>query len=150
MPHSLLVAMSIWATSPLGVVIRCIFCLFFFFFFPSWLALWDSRTQHRPAGERASWCLETSPLSWLPPCSWVSTLTLLSLFLSYILSSSFQREWAAFWVPGVLRQCSEVVFWNFLSVQMVFWWICGRERVLPVLFLRHLRTAPQGHSKAFL
>ena len=25
---------------------------------------------------------------------------------------------------------------------MFFWWICGRESVLPVLFLRHLSSAP--------
>ena len=47
-----------------------------------------------------------------------------------------------FWVPDVLCQHSEVVLCNLLSVQMFFWWICGRESGLPILFLCHLRTAP--------
>ena len=46
-----------------------------------------------------------------------------------------------FWVPGVLLQHSEVVLWYLLSIQMIFRWICGGESGLPVLFLRHLRTA---------
>ena len=25
-----------------------------------------------------------------------------------------------FWVPGVLHQCSEVVLWKLLSIQMIF------------------------------
>ena len=45
-----------------------------------------------------------------------------------------------FWVPDVLCQHLEVILWNLLSVQMFFWWICGGESGLPVLFLCHLRT----------
>ena len=41
----------------------------------------------------------------------------------------------------VLCQHSEVVLWNFLSVEMIFRWISGGESGLPVLFLCHLRTA---------
>ena len=47
-----------------------------------------------------------------------------------------------FWMPGILCQLSEVVLWNLLSVQLIFWWICGGESDLPVLVLCHLRTAP--------
>ena len=36
------------------------------------------------------------------------------------LLSPFEENGLPFCVPGVLHQCSEVVLWNFLSVQMVF------------------------------
>ena len=72
------------------------------------------------------------------------SLPLLSLFLSFIsFPISFRRQWAAFlgtWCP---RQHSEVVLWNLLSIQMFFWWICGGESGLSVLFFCHLRTTPQ-------
>ena len=48
-------------------------------------------------------------------------MSLLPLFLSFIFCpTSFRRHRLPFWVPGVLRQGSEVVLWNFLSVQMIF------------------------------
>ena len=50
----------------------------FFFFSPSYVSLWDSKTPQRPAGEWASCCLETS-YSQLPPQN-------VSLFVFYILS----------------------------------------------------------------
>ena len=115
----------------------------FVFFPPGYIALWDSRTPHRAAGERVSWCLETSSLLRLPSWDGSPSLTLLSLFLSFIFCpTSFRRVGLLFWVPDVLCQHSEVVFWNFLSIQMFFWWISGGESGLPVLFLHHLRTAP--------
>ena len=105
------------------------FCLFFL---PGYVALWDSKTPHRHACEKVSYCLETSP-SQLPPQDRSPSLTLLSLFLSFVFCpTSFWREWAAFWVPGVLRQCSEVVLWQFLSIQMIFWWICGGRKWSPL------------------
>ena len=50
---------------------------------PSYGAIWDSKTPHRPASERVSWCLETFP-AWDGSLS----LTLLSVFflVFYILS----------------------------------------------------------------
>ena len=115
----------------------------FYFFPPCCATLWDSKTSHRPAGERVSWCLETSLPSRLPPLDKSLYLTLLSLFLSFIFCpTSIHRQWAAFWVPGVLPQHSEVVLWNLLSGQMIFQWICGGGSGLPILFLHHLRTAP--------
>ena len=45
-PHSLLVDASIWATSPLGVVVRRIICIFFFFF--SVLVMLPSEIQNSP------------------------------------------------------------------------------------------------------
>ena len=97
-PH-LLVQPSIWATSLLAVVVRCIFCVFFFFFLPVML---PSETPKLPTCERASCCLETS-LSRLPPQDRFLSLTLLSLFLSFIFCPTyFQREQPAFlgaWCP---------------------------------------------------
>ena len=68
-------------------------------------------------------------------------LPLFSLFFSFLFfPTSFQRQWAAFlgaWCPlPAFRSC----LWNLLSVQMFFWWICGGESGLPILFLCHLRT----------
>ena len=79
----------------------------------------------------------------LPSWDESPSLPLLSLLLSFIFCpSSFQRQWAAFWVPDVLYQYSEVVLWNLLGVQMLFRWISGGESVLPVLILCPLRTTP--------
>ena len=44
---------------------------------------------------------------------------LLSLFLYFVLPP-FEDNGLPFWVPDVLCQHSEVVFWNLLSVQMFF------------------------------
>ena len=69
------------------------------------------------------------------------SLTLVSLFVFYILSYLILKRMGCIWVPGVLHQCSEVVLWKLLSIQMIFWWICGGESGLPILFLCHLGTA---------
>ena len=72
----------------------------------------------------------------------VTLLNLLSLFLSFIFyPTSFWRDWLLFWVPGVLQQLSEDILWKFFNIQMIFWWICGRENGLRILFLQHLGTA---------
>ena len=65
----------------------------------------------------------------------------LPFYLLYFVLPPFEDNGLPFWVPDVLCQHSEVVLWNLLSVQMFFRWICGGESGLPVLFLRHLRTA---------
>ena len=82
----------------------------FFFFSPGYVALSDSITPHRRARERVSYCLETSPPSGLPPQEGSPSLTLLSLFLSFIFCPTFfRREWAAFlgaWCPPpAFRSC---------------------------------------------
>ena len=67
--------------------------LFFFFSPPSYVALWDSKTPHKPACERISYGLETSPPSQLLPQDGSPSLTLLSLFLSFIFCpTSFQMD----------------------------------------------------------
>ena len=69
---------------------------------------------------------------------------LLCLFfhLLYFFLPVFESNDLLCWVPDVLCQHSEVVLWNLLSIEMFFWWIFEGESGLPVLFLRHLRTAP--------
>ena len=96
-PRLLVADASVWATSPQGVAVMCIICGLYLFiiFLPGYVALWDSKTLHRHAAERISWCLETSLLR-LPPRDGSPSLTLLSLFLSFIFcSTSFWRQWAA-------------------------------------------------------
>ena len=59
----------------------------------------------------------------------------------------FKENGLPFWVPGVLHQHSKVVLWKLLNIQMIFWWICGGESGLPVLFLCHLGSASQKNFK---
>ena len=66
----------------------------------------------------------------------------LSFYLLYFFLPPFKYNGLLFWVPDDLCQHSEVVLWNLLRVQMFFWWICGGESGLPVLFLHHLSTHP--------
>ena len=70
-----------------------------------------------------------------------SYLFCLSFYLLYFFLPPFKDNGLLFWVPDVLCRHSEVVLWNLLSIQMFFWWICGRESGLPILFLHGLRTA---------
>ena len=66
------------------------------------------------------------------------------LFLEYPKTSPspFEDNGLLFWVSDVLCHHSEVILQNLLSVQMFFWWICGGESGLPILFLCHVRTTP--------
>ena len=45
----------------------------------------------------------------------------LSFYLLYFALPPFEDNRMPFWVPGVLRQHSEVVLWYLLSVRMIFW-----------------------------
>ena len=129
--------MSVWATSPLGVAVRHIFC---FFFPPGYDALWDSITPYRSAGERVSWCLETSLLR-LPPRVRSLSLTLLSLLLSFIFcATSFWRHLSGCLVSSASIQklfCGSCSAFKWSFDEFV-----GGNGGLPVLFLLHLRTAP--------
>ena len=130
--------MSIWASSPLWVAIRHVICGSP----PPYITLWDSKTPHRPTGERVSWCLETSPPSWLLLWDGSLSLTLLSVCILYFVLPHFRENGLPFWMPGVLHQRSEVVLWKLPGIQMIFWWISWGESGLPFLFLCHFRTSP--------
>ena len=117
---------SVWAISPLGVVVKA---HILFFSPPSYVALWESKTPQRPTDERVSWCLETSPPSWLPPWDGSLSLTLLTLFLSFIFCpTSFWRECAAFlgaWCPPpAFRSCFVEVSQHSNDLLMILW---GRQ-----------------------
>ena len=99
-----------WATSLhfSAVVVRRVF--YGYFFSPSYVASWDSKSPHRPACEKVYYCVETPPPSQLPSQDRSLSLTLLSLFLSLIFcTTSFRREWTTFlgaWCPPpVFRSC---------------------------------------------
>ena len=131
---------SIWATSLLEVAVRRMFCVFVFP--PGYVTL---RFQNSPqTGQWEDFLLFVNFSSFRTPSpGWVSvTNFFVSLFfcLSYFVLPPFKENGLPFWVPGVLCQGSEVLLWNLLSIQMIFWWIFGGG--LPVLFLCHLRTTP--------
>ena len=136
-----------WQTRASGLVLRWELQLGaysgFFFSFPSQLCC-PLRFQNSPKTHPWEGFLLCGNFSSFttPSPGQVSSLTFWSLLLSFIFCpTSFQREWAAFLGAGVLRQRSEVVLCKLLSIQMVFWWICGGESGLRILFLCHLRTA---------
>ena len=143
-PCLLVVDMSVWATSLLGVVVRRVICgVFFFFFF--WLCC-PLRFQNSPQTCRWEGFLMFGHFSFFttPSPNGSPSLTVYLSFHPLYFVLPLEDNGLPFWVPGVLRQHSEVVnLWNLLSVQMIFWWICGVENGLPILFLRHPRTAPQ-------
>jgi len=118
-PHLLVADASIWATFLLGVAVRHVICGFYLFIFPSWLCCPLRFQNLRPAGERVSWYLKTSLLR-LPSQDGSLSLALLSLYLLYFVLPPFEDNELLFWVPDVLCQRSEIVLWNFLSVQMFF------------------------------
>ena len=96
-PCLLLVDVSVWATSPLRVEVRSVFCGFFFFF--PLLVMLPSEIPKLPTdplvrGFPGVWKL---PLLRLPSRDGSPSLTLLSLFLSFVFCpTSFRIQWAAF------------------------------------------------------
>ena len=79
----------------------------------------------------------------IPNSSFVSLSFFFFFGRLYFVLPPFEENRLPFWVPGVLCQHSEVVLWKLLSIQMIFWWICGEESGLSTLFLQHLGTAPK-------
>jgi len=114
---------------------------YLFIFPPGYVVLWCSKACHRLASESVSWCLETSLFFKTPFPGTISIPTSFVSFLYFFLPP-FKDNRLLFWVPDVFCQLSEVVLWYLFSVQMFFWWICGGESGLPILFFHHLRTAP--------
>ena len=93
----------------LGFAVRHVICGFYLFFFPVMLPSEIPNSSQTRLWERVSYCLETSP-SRLPPQDASPSLTLLSLFLSFIFCpTSFWRQRAAFlgaWCPlPMFRSC---------------------------------------------
>ena len=79
----------------------------------------------------------------LPSRDGSPSLTLLSLFLSFIFcSTSFEDNGLPFWMPDVPCQHSEIVLWNFLSVQMFFRSVWGGESGVPIYFSTILGLPP--------
>ena len=77
----------------------------------------------------------------LPSWDGAPSLPLLSLFIFYIFSYCLYKTMDCF--SGYLMSSAGIqkLFCGiFSSVQTFFWWICGGESGLPVLFLQHLRT----------
>ena len=88
---------------------------------PYYVALCASKARHRLGSESVSWCLETYVFLRLPSQDGAPSLPLLSPFcLLYFFLPPFEDNGLLFWVPDVLCQHSEVVLWNFFSVQMFF------------------------------
>ena len=124
-----------------GVVVRHVFCEFP----PALPVMLSSEISKHP----------TDPLMRRFPVVWKLLLlhdslpvlisipnSCLSFCLLYFVLPPFEEIGLPFWVPGVLSQCSDVVWWKLLSIQMIFWWICGAESGLPILFLHHLEVSP--------
>ena len=107
---------SIWATFPLGVAIRHVICAFYLFIFPpGYVALWDSKIPHRPAGERVSWCLELLLFYDSLPGLVSIPNSFVSLFIFYILSYLLSKTMSC--LSGCLVSSA--------SVQKLFCGICS-------------------------
>ena len=88
-----------------------------------------SKLPTDPPVERVSWCLETSPPSWLP----------------FVLPP-FKENRLPFWAHGVLPQCS----YFFCGILSAFKWSCDEFVGEKVLFRRHLRTTPQRKFSSYV
>ena len=95
-PHLLVADVSIWVTFLLRVAFRHVICGFYLFFL---LVRLPSEIQKLPPDPpvRGFPCVWKLPLLGLPSQDVSLSLTLLSLFLSFIFCPTFfQRQWAAF------------------------------------------------------
>ena len=120
-PASLVGDLSLWATSPLAIAVRNVFCGGFFFF--SWLCC-PLRFQNSPqTRRRVSYCGNFSSFTTSSPGCWLLFLSFFFFFsiLSYLLLKRM----------GCLSEClvssASIVLWKLFNIQMSFWWICGRE-----------------------
>ena len=116
-PRLLVVDVSIWAASPLGVAVKHVICgVYLFIYFSSLLcSLWDSKAHHRPARESVFWCLVTSLFLRLPSRNGSPSLPVLSLFIFYILSYLLSKT------MGCLSGC----LMSSTSIQKLFCGICS-------------------------
>ena len=151
-PHSLVADASVWATSLLGVALRHVICgfssflsfyLFYLFSPPSYAALWDSKTAHRPRqwesflvfGNFSS--LKTHSLGWASiPNSFVSLF--IFYLSSYLLLKTMGCLSGCLVSSSTFRSCF-VEFAQHSNVLSMNLW--GRKWS-PILFHHHLRTPP--------
>ena len=115
---------------------------FIYLFPPSYVALWDSKTPHRPACKRVSWCLETYLVRLLPRDGSPS-LTLVSLFIFYILSCLLSKTMGC--LSGCLVSSTSIQMLScgiFSAFKWSFNEFVGGESGLPILFLCHLGPPP--------
>ena len=99
---------------PQSLVIHIICGFYLFIYTPGYVALWDSKTPHRSAGERVSWCLETS--SKTPFLGWISVPnSFVSLFIFYILTYLLSKT------MGCLSGC----LMSSAGIQKLFCGICS-------------------------
>ena len=138
-PRSLVAVVSFWATSPLAVEVRHIFCVFFFF--PQLCC--PLRFQNSPQTRLWTGFLMCGNFSsFMTPSPGQVSIPKSFLSLSFAFcSTSFWREWAAFlgtWCPlPAFRSC----FVEVAQHSNDFWGIRGGESGLPIPFLSHLGTA---------
>ena len=89
--------LGFWATSPLGVAVRCEVCGIFFFFLPVMLPSEIPKLLIDPLMRGFAGVWKLILLHDSLPWDRSPFLTLLSLFLSFIFCpTSFRRQWAAF------------------------------------------------------
>ena len=109
---------------PLVVAVRLVSCEFSFSFSRLCCPL-RFQTPHRPAIERVSWCLETSPPSRLPPRDGSLSQTLVSLFVYYILSYLLSKRMGCLsgaWCPvPAFRSCFVEVAQHSNDLLMNLW-----------------------------
>ena len=131
---------SVWATSLLGVVIRHVFCGLFFLFFYSQLC-YPLRFQNSPQTCQWKGFLMFGNLFFYNSLLGRISIpnSFVSLFIFYIFSYLHSKTIGC--LSGCLVSSASIqkLLWNLLSIQMFFWWICGGENDLPILFLCHLR-----------
>ena len=90
--------------------------------------------------ESVSWCLEISVFFKTPFPGRISIPTsFISLFIFYIFSYLLLKTMRCF--SGCLMSSAGIQKLFCGICYKLFWWICGRESGLPILFLHHLRTA---------
>ena len=122
-PRLLVADASVWAISTASCsYVHNLWALFIYLFF--FLVMWPSEipklcTDMPVRGFPGVWILllfyDSLPGTGLHPY-----LFCLSFYLLYFVLPPFEDNGLPVWLPCVLRQCSEVVLWYLLSIQMIF------------------------------
>ena len=141
-PPCLLVAdCSVWATSPPGVAIRHVICGFYLFiclFF--FLVMLSPEIPKLPTDLPVRGCLETSPLSRLPPRDGSPVPnSFVSLFIFYILSYLLSKTMG--WLSGCLVSSA--------SIRKLFCGICSAFKPSFDEFVGE-KVVSQSYSSAIL